>query len=215
MFEPSRLADVMRTVPERKERKMKKAKKRAKLAYYNVRFGIKPNVNQMPDPIKKFNIRHIIESKSPQYYLHDVVMNRQARSLAFTSNEEPPRERVRDRRKQDRSRKLMAEARQREAAANKVDVDFTSSSVQTDPDPPTPPTPPPPVSVQSSGASPFSRGPMTPSELLKSPGEPEDSPAFLSARERLTDSIDEYEESVDPPARDVSELRKFWEGGAV
>lgn len=129
MIEPSRLADVMRTLPERKERKKKKAKRRAKLANYNVRFGLKPNVNQMPKPIQKFNIRHIFESKFPQYYLHDVVMNRRVQSANVAQEEAPRTPRRPPPRDRGRQREVLAAAERARQLAAQNPIDFNQSSV--------------------------------------------------------------------------------------
>ncbi len=198
MFEPSRLDDVMQTIPERKERKKKKAKKRAQLRNYNVRFGIKPNVKQMPVPIQKFNIRQIFQGKFPQYYLHDVAMNRRAQSANFGREEA-----VEQPRPQRRRAPPNAPNNPRGRAPEELVVDLDDDSV-TSADAPPPPELPRPFSVDSSIAR--SNDGLSLDDLLASPGEIVDShvnlsEAFETAREQQTDDI--YRTSVDDDVDDA------------
>ncbi len=187
MVERSRLADVMRSVPERKKRKVKKAKRKARLANYNVRYGIRPNV--MPAPIQTFNIRHIIETRTPQYHFQDVVNNRQERAASAAGVGEQEirqrRERARDPRRQEAARKAMADARE---------VNMADSSIDTTTPPPAP-APPTPISMRSSAAQTDASPMPTPISQQKR-GEP----MSIGELEAPAENIYELLQSVDSAA---------------
>jgi len=94
MFKPTRIDDIMNNLPKKRKKShyKKKIAKGIQREKYKIRYGIRPNLNDMPPALNNLSISRILGNKFPQYHLSDVNQSRVLRGLQII---EPPKKETR------------------------------------------------------------------------------------------------------------------------